>query len=65
VRERIRSNDELRTEETMKILKRTALALISRLLIGSAFVSDSQSCIMNHLVVGSAGVTLLTTIVIR
>jgi hypothetical protein len=42
----------------MKILKRTALALISRLLIESACVSDSQSCIMNHLVVGSAGVTL-------
>ena len=55
----------------MKIFKRTALALISRLLIGSAFVpraplantvSDSQSRIINRLVVGSAGVTLLTTI---
>jgi hypothetical protein len=49
----------------MKILKRAALALISRLLIGSAFVSDSQRCIMNRLVVGSADVTLLTTIAIR
>ena len=53
----------------MKILKKREVALISGLPIGSAFVpprmalaktrdivGDSQSFIMNHLVVGSAGV---------